>query len=85
MAQYDLNVIVCTDPRRCAGEDLVDELRQVVQNNGLVSQVQVDLQYQYLQVLLPILDISSAMINLYSHNLLVHSMEHQHHTILYCL
>ena len=54
MAQYDLNVIVCTDPRRCAdasvnehagngstGEDLVDELRQGVQDNGLLAQVQV--------------------------------------------
>ena len=54
MAQYDLNVIVCTDPRRCAdasvighagngcaGEDLVGELRQVVQDNGLLAQVRM--------------------------------------------
>ena len=54
MSQYDLNVIVCTDPRRCAdaslngrdgngctGEDLADELRQVVQDHGLGAQVQV--------------------------------------------
>ena len=54
MSQYDLHVVVCTDPRRCAdasvnggdgngctGEDLADALRQVVQDNGLVAQVQV--------------------------------------------
>lgn len=49
MPQYELNVIVCTDPRRCAnvsvngryGDELVDDLRQVVLDNGLVAQVQV--------------------------------------------
>jgi predicted metal-binding protein len=49
MSQYELNVIVCTDPRRCAGVsapggkgvDLMDSLRQVVLENGLASRVQV--------------------------------------------
>lgn len=49
MSQYELNVIVCTDPRRCAyasvngcnGEDLVDDLRQIVLDNRLVEQVQI--------------------------------------------
>jgi predicted metal-binding protein len=49
MSQYELNVIVCTDPRRCAGAsapggkgvDLMDSLRQVVLENGLAARVQV--------------------------------------------
>lgn len=49
MPQYELNVIVCTDPRRCAGasvdgrngDDLVQDLQQVVLENGLAAQVQV--------------------------------------------
>ena len=49
MPQYELNVIVCTDPRRCAaasvpgprGDDLRDGLRQVVLDHGLEVRVQV--------------------------------------------
>lgn len=49
MPQYELNVIVCTDPRRCAGgsvpeprgDDLRDRLRQVVLDQGLAARVQV--------------------------------------------
>jgi len=49
MPQYELNVIVCTDPRRCAGasvdgrygDELVNYLRQVVLENGLAARVQV--------------------------------------------
>lgn len=49
MPQYELNVIVCTDPRRCAGasvngrkgDDLVHDLRRVAREYGLAAQVQV--------------------------------------------
>jgi predicted metal-binding protein len=49
MPRYELNVIVCTDPRRCAGDsvpgprgdDLRDGLRQVVLDHGLAARVQV--------------------------------------------
>jgi predicted metal-binding protein len=49
MPQYELNVIVCTDGRRCAGasasgrngEHLLDGLRRAVLENGLDGQVQV--------------------------------------------
>jgi predicted metal-binding protein len=49
MPHYELNVIVCTDPRRCAdasasgrnGDHLVDGLRRAVLKNGLTGQVQV--------------------------------------------
>ena len=49
MSQYELNVIVCTDPHRCAdvsvngctGEDLAYDLRQFVIENGLEDLAQV--------------------------------------------
>ncbi|HEU0022593.1 MAG TPA: (2Fe-2S) ferredoxin domain-containing protein [Dehalococcoidia bacterium] len=49
MPRYGLNVIVCTDPRRCAdasvngrnGDNLADGLRLVVLENGLAAEVQV--------------------------------------------
>ena len=49
MSQYDLNIIVCVDPRQCLGlsshgrngEKLLQELRQAVQEANVKEQVQV--------------------------------------------
>jgi predicted metal-binding protein len=49
MARPDLNIIVCVDPRSCLshysrgrhGQALLQELRQVVEQDGLKDQVQV--------------------------------------------